>query len=125
MIKHHRIGIKNPKLVGLNEHMLSQFVRVIDGANLQTLSSILSKPQVFAFLIAEDGSTHFKSSFFDIQICLGIDGVLLNLHLVIVPFFGRYTAVNILELVVNMLVNVLFPSWRDKLISVSSMVKTP
>jgi hypothetical protein len=75
---------------------------------------------VFAFSIAGDGSTHFESSFFDIRICLGVDGVLHNLHLVIVPFFGQHTtAVNILELVVKIL-DVLFPSWRDKLISVSS-----
>jgi hypothetical protein len=94
-------------------------VRVLVGANLQTLSRILSKPQVFAFSIAGDGSTHFESSFFDIRIRLGVDGVLHNLHLVIVPFFGRHTAVNILELVVKIL-DVLFPSWRDKLISVSS-----
>jgi hypothetical protein len=119
VMEHHRIRTKNPKLVGLNDHMVSQFVRVLVGANLQTISNILSKRQMFAFSIAGDGSTHFDSSFFDIRIRVGVNGVLHNLHLVIVPFFGRHTAVNILELVVKIL-DVLFLSWRDKLISVSS-----
>ena len=48
-----------------------------------------------------------------------MNGVLHNLHLVIVPFFGRHTAANIFALVVKIL-DVLFLSWRDKLISVSS-----
>jgi len=41
------------------------------------------------------------------------------LHLVIVPFCGRHTAINILALIVKIL-DVLFPMWHDKLISVSS-----
>ncbi|CAM6025211.1 unnamed protein product [Sphagnum balticum] len=49
----------------------------------------------------------------------GCYGVLHNLHLVIVSFYGRHTAVNILALIVKIL-DVLFPMWRDKLISVSS-----
>ena len=48
-----------------------------------------------------------------------MDGVLYNLHLVVVPFFGRHTAAKILDLVVKIL-DILCVSWRDKLISVSS-----
>ena len=40
VMEHHRIRTKNPKLVGLNDHMVSQFVRVIVGSNLQTISNV-------------------------------------------------------------------------------------
>ena len=119
VIEQHRIRTKNPMLKGLNDHMVSQFVRVVVGSNLQTISHILCRRQVFAFSIAGDGSTHFESSFFDIRIRVGVNGVLHNIHLVIVPFYGRHTAANILALVVKIL-DVLCCSWRHKLISVSS-----
>ncbi len=80
---------------------------------------ILSQPHVFAFSIVGDGSTHYESSYFDIRIWVGVNGVLHNLHLVIVSFYGRHTAINILALIVKIL-DVLFPMWHDKLISVSS-----
>jgi len=50
---------------------------------------------------------------------MGVNGVLHNLHLVIVLFYGHHIAVNILALIVKILV-VLFPMWHNKLISVSS-----
>ena len=120
-MERYRVRTKNPKLVGLNDHMVSQFVRVLVGANLQTISNILSGREVFAFSIAGDDSAHYyETSFFDIRIRVGVDGVLYNLHLVVVPFFaGRHTAANILHLVVRIL-DVLCVSWRDKLISDSS-----
>ena len=46
VMEHHRIRTKNPKLVGLNDHMVSQFVLVLVGANLQTLSRILQASSV-------------------------------------------------------------------------------
>ena len=119
VIEQHRVRTKNPKLVGLNDHMVSQFARILVGANLQMISDILSAPHVFAFSIAGDGSTHFESAYFDIRIRVGVNGFLYNLHLVIVPFFGRHTALNICQLIVKIL-DVLFPMWRDKLISIST-----
>jgi hypothetical protein len=50
---------------------------------------------------------------------MGVNGVLHNLHLVIVPFYGRHTVVNILASIVKIL-DVLFLMWRNKLISVSN-----
>jgi hypothetical protein len=41
------------------------------------------------------------------------------LHLVVVPFFDRHTAVNIVALI-SKLLDTLFVSWGDKLFSVSS-----
>jgi hypothetical protein len=50
---------------------------------------------------------------------MGVNDVLHNLHLVIVPFYGHHIAVNILALIVK-IQDVSFPMWRDKLISMSS-----
>ncbi|KAH9570353.1 hypothetical protein CY35_02G035500 [Sphagnum magellanicum] len=107
IIEQHCVRTKNLKLMGLNDHMVSQFIH------------IMSQPRVFAFSIACDGSTHYESSYFDIRIRVGINGVLHNLHLVIVPFYGCHTTVHILALIVKIL-DVLFLMWRDKLNSVSN-----
>ena len=40
VIEQHQVRTKNPKLKGLNDHMVSQFVRVIVGSNLQTISNV-------------------------------------------------------------------------------------
>ncbi len=68
VIEQHRIRTKNLKLMGLNDHMVSQFVRVLVVVNLQMISEILSQPRVFAFSIMGDGSTHYESFYFDIRI---------------------------------------------------------
>jgi hypothetical protein len=46
-------------------------------------------------------------------------GVLYNLHLVLVPFFEQHTAQNYVKLIKIML-NIVSPSWREKVISISS-----
>ncbi|CAK9879568.1 unnamed protein product [Sphagnum jensenii] len=84
IIEQHRVQTKNPKLMGLNDHMVSKFIHILVVADLQMISEILSEPCVFAFSIAGDDSTHYESSYFDIRIRVGINGVLHNLHLVIV-----------------------------------------
>jgi hypothetical protein len=122
VIEQHHIQMKNPKWMGLNDHMVSQFVCALVVADLQMISEILSQPRVFTFSIAGDDSTHYESSYFDIHIQVGVNGV-HNLHLVIVPFYGRHIAINILALIVKIL-NVLFLMWHDKLISMSTMAKT-
>jgi hypothetical protein len=68
VIEQHCVRTKNPKLMGLNDHMVSQFICVLVVADLQMISEIMSQPRVFAFSIAGDGSTHYKSSYFDIRI---------------------------------------------------------
>jgi len=62
---------------------------------------------------------NYKSSYFDIHIWVGVNGVFHNLHLVIILFYGCHIAINILALIVKIL-DVLFPMWRNKLISVNS-----
>jgi hypothetical protein len=83
------------------------------------ISEILSQPPIFPFSIAGDGSTHYESSYFDIHIQMGINGVLHNLHLMIVLFYGHHIVINILALIVKIL-DVLFPMWCDRLISMNS-----
>jgi hypothetical protein len=107
VIEQHCVRTKNPKLMGLNNHMVSQFVRILVVANLQMIFKILSQPRVFAFSIVGGSSTHYKSSYFDIHIQVDVNGVLHNLHLVIVPFYGRHIVVNILAPIVKIL-DVLF-----------------
>lgn len=48
-----------------------------------------------------------------------VKGVLYNFHLVLVPFFELHTAQNYVKLIKTMLDSVC-PSWRDKIISISS-----
>jgi hypothetical protein len=119
VIDHHKNRTKNPKLAGLNDHMVGQFVRILVGANLQTMANILSDPSVWSFALAGDGSTQRGVSFFDIRVRVCVRGVLYNLHLVALPFFLRHTAINITALICNVLDN-MCSGWRDKLIAVSS-----
>jgi hypothetical protein len=46
-------------------------------------------------------------------------GFLLNLHLVLVPFFERHTATNYVKLITTIL-DCMHSSWGDKVISISS-----
>jgi hypothetical protein len=48
-----------------------------------------------------------------------MNGVLMNLHLLLVPFFERHTAVNYVTLI-NTMLDSLCPNWKDKLISIAS-----
>ncbi|CAK9863106.1 unnamed protein product [Sphagnum jensenii] len=47
-----------------------------------------------------------------IRIC--VEGVLYNLHMVLIPFFERHMAVNYVKLIKTML-DTLCPDWRSKL----------
>jgi hypothetical protein len=48
VIEQHPVRTKNPKLMGLNDHMVSQFVHILVVVDLQMISEILSQPRVFA-----------------------------------------------------------------------------
>jgi hypothetical protein len=52
-----------------------------------------------------------------IRVCF--NGVLMNLHLVLVPFIQRHTAVNYVTMIKTVM-NVLCPTWNDKRISIAS-----
>jgi hypothetical protein len=99
--------------------MVGQFVRIIVGVSLQIISKVLSSPSVWAFSLAGDTSNHFGVSLFDERIRVCVDGVLCSLHLVIVPFFERHTAISYVKLIETIL-DAICTGWRDKLIFVSS-----
>jgi hypothetical protein len=119
VITQHRNLCKNSKLAGLNDHMVGQFVRVLLAVALQSMSTIMNQKHVWEFSLAADASSHMGVSLLDQRIRICVEGVLYNLHMVLVPFFERHLAVNYVELIKTMF-DTLCPNWRSKLISISS-----
>jgi hypothetical protein len=119
VIEQHHSATKNAKLSGLNDHMVGQFVRVLLAVSLQIISDVLTDPVVWAFSLAADANIHLGVPLLDQRIRVCVKGVLYNLHLVLVPFFEQHTAQNYVKLI-KILLNTVFPSWREKVISISS-----
>jgi hypothetical protein len=94
VITQHRNLCKNSKLASLNDHMVGQFVRVLLAVALQSMSTIMNQKHVWAFSLATDASSHMGVSLLDQHIRICVEGVLYNLHMVLVPFFERHLAVN-------------------------------
>ena len=68
IMSQYRNRTKNPKLTGLNDQMVGQFVRVVVGVNLNMISDILSSPNVWCFSLAQtaqliSGSHSWTSEF--------------------------------------------------------------
>ena len=57
---------RNPRLRGLNHHMVSQYARVVLAVSLQLISNILLDPAVWAFSLAADSSTHLGVPLLDL-----------------------------------------------------------
>jgi len=57
-IDQHKEAFGNAKLVGLNDHIVSQYVRVGVAINLQRISNILNSPRVWSFALVVNSSTH-------------------------------------------------------------------
>jgi len=110
VIGQHKDLFGNGKLVGLNDHEVGKMVSVNVGANLQVLSDVLNHHDVWAFLLAGNGSTHQGMSFFDVRIRVYVGGRLFNIHLVVVPFYDRHSAVNICKMICKLL-DQLCSSW--------------
>jgi hypothetical protein len=66
VIDQHKKAFGNAKLVGFNDHIVSQYVRVGVAINLQRISDILSSPRVWSFTLAANSSTHRFVSYFNI-----------------------------------------------------------
>jgi len=118
-IQHAKDRLKAAKLLGINEHIVGQYVRVMVGAALQQIACMLSDDSVWAFSLSADGSTHLGQPFFDKRIRICYQGALLNLHLVALPSFERHTSENLYDMIVKFL-DALYPMWRRKLLSMSS-----
>jgi hypothetical protein len=118
-IEHAKRRTSTAKLAGVTDFMVGTFVRALVASNLQRVSDFLDDSSVWAFSFAADGSTHRGQSFFDMRIRFCHQGNLVNIHLVAIPMFDRHSALNIFTLIRKFL-DALYPSWRSKLISVSS-----
>jgi hypothetical protein len=118
-IEHAKIRIKTAKLSGINDPMVGQLIRVLVAISLQKLTRIHTLDDVWAFSLAFDGSTRRGSSFFDVRTRFCWRGFLYNLHLIALPIFERHTSNNITNLLIQ-LWDSLFPSWRDRVIGLSS-----
>jgi len=85
---------KIAKLDGLNDTIVEQYMRILVGHTLQVISNILASDDVWAFAISFDGSQHRGTTFFNVRIRVGVNGVLHNLHLIAMPHFDRHTTAN-------------------------------
>jgi hypothetical protein len=119
VITQHRNRTKNVKLMGISDHMVGQYVRVLLAVALQLVSNVLCNASVWAFSLAGVASTHQGTPLLDQRIRVCFNGVLINIYLVLVQFFQRHTAVNYVTMI-NIVMNVLCPTWNDKLICIAS-----
>ncbi|CAM6027259.1 unnamed protein product [Sphagnum balticum] len=116
VIDQHKEAFGNAKLVGLNDHIVSQYVRAGVGINLQRILDILSSLRVWSFAFAADSSMHRSMSYLDIRIRVCLNGSLENLHLIVVPFYNRHTTENIAAMICRIL-DVLYARWQSKIIT--------
>jgi hypothetical protein len=105
--------------VGLNDHIVSEYVHVGVAINLQHVSDILSSPRVWSFTLAADSSTHRSVLYLDIRIRVCPNGSLENLHLIAVPFYDRHTTENIVAMIDHIL-DALYARWQSKIIAFST-----
>ncbi len=121
-IRHAKDRLKMQKLGGINDHNVGQYVRALVATNLNKIADLLLHPSVRAFSIVGDGSMHRNNLFFEMRICICVNNILSNLHLVAIPMFERHTAENIFNLIVHFLnaLNGATMIWRAKLMSVST-----
>jgi hypothetical protein len=119
VLKQHRNRTKNVKLMGIIHHMVGQYVRVLLAVALQLVSNVLCNTSVWAFSLAGDASTHQGTPLLDQRIRVCFNGALMVVHLVLMPFFQRHTAVNHV-MMIKTVMNDLCPTWNEKLISIAS-----
>jgi hypothetical protein len=104
--------------MGLNNHIVSQYVRMGVAINLQRISDIMSSPRVWSFALAIDNSTHRSMSYLNIWIHVCPNGSLENLHLITLPFYDHHTTENIVAMICRIL-DALYAHWPSKIIAFS------
>ncbi len=107
------------KLVGINDLIVGQYVRVMVVVTLQNIFDIIDDESIWAILLTGDNNTHCGQSFFDLCMRTCYCSDLMNLHLVTVPMFERHTVENMFNMVVKFF-DALYGRWHDKLTGVSS-----
>jgi hypothetical protein len=86
---------------------------------LQQIADMVDHECVWAMSLADDGSTHYGQSFFDLHLRVYYHGNLVNLHLVAMPMFERHMALNIFNMI-NKFMDALYSKWHMKLIGMST-----
>jgi hypothetical protein len=99
LLMQHRNRTKNVKLMGIIDHMVGQYVRVLLAVALQLVSNVLCNTSVWAFFSGGRCVNASRDALLDQRIRVCFNGVLMNLHLVLVPFFQRHTAVNYVTMI--------------------------
>ena len=112
-------ALKVPELVGINNHMVGQFVRILFAVSLKIISDNINHLSIWAFTLAADSSIHMGVSFLVQRIRVCVHGVFKNLHLIMVSFSERHTVQNYINLM-KALLDSLSPNWCDKMISICS-----
>ena len=93
------------------------YVRILLAISLQTMKDLLTKS--WCYSAAFDGSTYQHTSYLDIRVRIYFNGDIKNIHVIALPMFDRHTGDYMYELFEN-LFNVLDPSWKTKLIGVTT-----
>ncbi len=116
VIDQHKEVFGNAKLVGLDDHIVNQYVCMGVPINLQHIPDILSFPRVWSFAFVTNSSTHQFVSDLDMRIRVRPNGSLENLHLITVSFYDCHTPKNIIAMICRIL-DTLYACWRSKIIA--------
>jgi len=118
-IGHVQRTLSSAKLIGINDHIIGQYIRVLVVVTLQKIAFLLQHEDVWAFSLSFDGSKHRGTTFFDVRIRIALGGLLFNLHLIAMPHFGRHTADNQIKMLTTLL-EALYARWQQKLLNVAT-----
>jgi hypothetical protein len=103
----------------INDTGVSNYARVVCAINLSKLSTILNNKSMWAFSLANDSSTYYGKSYLDNRIRFHCDGVIHNVHFLAIPMFESHSGEYMFRLVKDVF-DIICPTWRTKLISMSS-----
>ena len=98
---------------------VSNYARIVCAINLGKLATILNDRSMWAFSLANDSSTYYGKSYLDNRIRFHRDGVIHNIHFLAIPMFKSHSGEYMFKLVKDVF-DVICPTWRRKLISMSS-----
>ena len=93
------------------------YVRVVVAVSLQTIKDLLSR--TWCYLVAFDGSMYQHTSYLDIRIRVYCNGDIQNIHVIALPMFDRHMGEYMYKLF-DKLFSILDPSWKTKLIGVTT-----
>ena len=104
-------------LGSMNVLKVIRYVRIMVAISLQSIKDLLAKS--WCYSVAFDGSTYQHTSYLDIRMRVYYLGEIKTIHVIALPMFDRHTGGYMYELFHN-LFGVLDPSWKNKLIGVTT-----